>query len=308
MTRAFGPPGQAPGAPPSVYPPGNASHAGPLLAAQRSAFEPARWFDSQALAAEAWRPELERLIDRLGLQAGDAVLDAGCGGGHITRWLAQRVAPAGRVSGVDADETAVARAAWALQDLEGRGTDIELRSDDIRCLPYGDDHFDAAWCSSVLGYLADPIAALRELVRVVRPGGRVLALTGDAARWTFWPIDQELEARLRAAERRITASRLRGLPLDLHLGRRLYSIASRLPVTHVEAVSVVWERTAPLTDMERRFLRRNVDWLTDPAHRAWLGADWHECCALFGRMSDQDILRRPDLHVVQTASVVVLTV
>ncbi len=270
--------------------------------------ELARWFDSQALAAEAWRPEIERLIDRLGVEPGDTVLDAGCGTGHITRWLAERVAPAGQVTGVDLDEETVAGAAWGLRDLAGRGTDLELRANHIEHLPFTDDTFDAAWCSSVLGYVADPHAALQELIRVVRPGGRVLVLTGDAARWTFWPIDVELESRLRAAERQITAERLPGIPLELHLGRRLYSLARQLPVAEVTALSVVWERTAPLSRVERRFLRRCVAWLTDVANRPWLGDDWDECRKLFDPGSDEDILLRPDLHVVQTASVAVLTV
>ena len=79
-------------------------------------------------------------------------------------------------------------------------------------------------------------------------------------------------------------------------------------MTFVDALSVVWERTAPLTDLERRFLRHSAAWLTDPANQPWLGEDWDECRRLFDSESADDILQRPDLHVVQTASVAVLTV
>lgn len=270
--------------------------------------ERAAWATAQDLASDAWRPELERLIDRLGIARGDTVLDAGCGPGRITRWLAARVAPGGQVVGVDLDDEAIAWAAWAMRDLEGAGSDVELRSGHLEHLPFEDDHFDAAWCSGVLGYLDDPQAGLRELARVVRLGGRVGVLTGDAARWTFLPIGADLEARLRDAERRAMAGGLWGSSVDLHLGRHLFSLARRLPVARVEAVSVLWERTAPLTSLEHRYLHRTVAWMTDPESQPWLGADWDECRRLFDTQSDDCVLLRPDLHVVQTASAVVITV
>ena len=268
----------------------------------------AEWATSQELAADVWRPELERLIERLGLQRGDSVLDAGCGPGRITRWLSARVAPTGHVIGLDHDEAALEWAAWALRDLDGSGAHIELWPGHLEGLPFDDGRFDAAWCSSVLGYLDDPVVAMRELVRVVRPGGTIAVLTGDAARWTFLPIPADLEARLRDAERRAMDSGQWGEPVDLHLGRRLYALARALPVRRVEAVSLLWERTAPLSAAEHRYLHRTVAWLHDPDVRPFLGADWAECRRLFDPASDACVLMRPDLHVLQTASAVVISV
>ncbi|MFO1539646.1 MAG: hypothetical protein ACKOTZ_04230, partial [Chloroflexota bacterium] len=138
---------------------------------------------------------------------------------------------------------------------------------------------------------------------------RIILLTGDAARATFLPIPPDLEARLRAAERTIAgAGYWGGGTTDLHLGRRLYALARTLPVRVVEARTVVWERTAPLRDVEHRYLHSATAWLTDPGVRPWLGDDWDRCCDLFAPDSGEGLLLRPDLHVVETATAVILTV
>jgi SAM-dependent methyltransferase len=259
-------------------------------------------------AADAWRPELDRLIERLGLVAGSLVLDAGSAGGRITGWLAERVKPGGLITGVDLDIDRLAYAAGALEPLGARGARIELWQGDIGHLPFADATFDAAWCSSVLGYLPDPRAGLAELVRVVRPGGTVVVVSGDAERSTFLPIDPDLERRLRAAEATALREGAWGPPIDIHLGRRLYALARGLPVEAVEPVAMTWERTAPLTPDERTFLAGTLAWLVDPALSPWLGSDAVEARRLFDPGSPDYVLDRQDLHVLQTACAVVITV
>ncbi len=265
------------------------------------------WAETLDLASSAWRPETEALIRRLRLRPGGSILDAGCGTATVTSWLANRVGASGRTIGLDIDLGALEWAAWALQQRPG-GRRIDLWHGDLLALPFPDDTFDAAWCSSVLGYVADPRAALRELVRVVRPGGRVVAVSGDAARHTFLPIAPDLERRLHEVRQRAAAGGAWGHPIDLHLGRSLYPLARSLPVTKVQAMAVVWERTAPLSKAERRYLVRTTDWLIDPEHRHWVGDDWQECRRLFDPESGESILAGPDLHVLQTASAVIITV
>jgi SAM-dependent methyltransferase len=264
------------------------------------------WARSLDVAADAWRPELEPLIDRLGAVPGRSVVDVGCGSGRITGWLADRVGPDGLVCAVDREAEALEYAAVALSANPRRS--VEGWVADIVALPFADDTFDAAWCSRVLGYLADPAAAIDELVRVVRPGGRIVVLTGDAARATFLPIEPELETRLRQAEHRALRAGAWGEPIDIHLGRRLYALARSRPVASVEPVSIVWERVAPLRDVDRTYLRAILAWLVDPASRRWLRRDWDECHRLFHPDSDACLIDRPDLHVVQTATAVVITV
>lgn len=263
---------------------------------------------SLELAADAWRPELDKLIDGLDLSWGHDVLDAGCGPGRVTRWLSSRVGRNGSVVGLDEDEGALAWAAWALQDLEDAGPLIELWQGDVQALPFHDARFDAAWCSSVLGYVSDPQAAMRELVRVVRPGGRVVIVSGDASRWMFLPISPDLERDIWEAESRAATAGHWGSGTDLHLGRRLFGLASTLPASSVVASTVVWERTAPLATLERRYLERALSWVTDPLVMPWLGDRWDECRRLFHADATEPLLLAPDLHVISMAHAVIITV
>ncbi len=96
------------------------------------------WARSIDLAADAWAPELGRLIDRLDLEPGDRVLDAGCGPGRLTRWLAERIAPGGTVQAVDHEFGVIEYAAWALGSAPVAGASIELGLSAVTVLPYAD--------------------------------------------------------------------------------------------------------------------------------------------------------------------------
>jgi SAM-dependent methyltransferase len=266
-----------------------------------------QWAEQLDVAADAWRPELERVITRLGLRAGSRVLDAGCGPGRITGWLAERVAPGGLVNGVDVDLGALEYAAWHLGRLDVPGISVELGLSSVEALPFEPDTFDAAWCSGVLAYVDDPALALRELARVVRPEGSIVVITGDAARATWLPIAPELEAEIRRAELRAIGAGTWGAA-DVHLGRRLYAMARELPVTSVQPTTIVWERTAPLGEAESAYLHHAMAWLADEDSHGWLGDAWEASRRLLDPRDDQCVLWRDDLHVVQTTTAVIITV
>lgn len=265
------------------------------------------WAHALEIGCDAWRPELEHSIDRLGLHSGSRVLDAGCGPGRITGWLAERVAPGGLVNGVDVDLGALEYAAWRLGQLDFPGISVELGLSSIQALPFDADTFDAAWCSGVLAYVDDPGFALRELARVVRPGGTIVVITGDAARATWLPIPAELEAQIHRAELAAIGAGRWG-PVDVHLGRRLYAMTRELPVTSVEPRTIVWERTAPLGEAESAYLHHAMAWLADEDGRHLIGDAWEASRGLIDPRDDQCVLRRDDLHVVQTTTAAIITV
>jgi arsenite methyltransferase len=120
------------------------------------------------------RAEVRR---RLRLSAGMAVLDVGSGPGLLAAELAADVGPSGRVCGVDvsADMVAMARARPDTADA----APMEFREGPAETLPYGDATFDAVVSTQVLEYVPDVPAALREMYRVLKPGGRVLILDTD---------------------------------------------------------------------------------------------------------------------------------
>jgi SAM-dependent methyltransferase len=113
-------------------------------------------------------PSTARLLDEISIAPGMACLDAGCGGGDVSRDLARRVGPKGRVLGIDLDAVGlgIARQEAAEQNLDN----VEFQAQDVRDLQ-GNARFDVVFARFLLSHLADPRAALACLVRALRPGG-----------------------------------------------------------------------------------------------------------------------------------------
>jgi demethylmenaquinone methyltransferase/2-methoxy-6-polyprenyl-1,4-benzoquinol methylase len=116
------------------------------------------------------------------LSPGDAVLDMACGTGKLTIELARVVGPAGRVVGVDLSEEMLGRARRACAGLG----QVELKRANALALPFEAGTFDAATIAFGLRNLSSFEDGLREMARVVRPGGRVvcLELTQPRRHWT----------------------------------------------------------------------------------------------------------------------------
>jgi ubiquinone/menaquinone biosynthesis C-methylase UbiE len=116
----------------------------------------------------------QRSFEALHLRPGARVLDVGCGTGADLCALADLVGPAGQVVGVDASQTMLAEAR-----ARTRSTVVECRLGDAQALDLADGTFDACRADRVLQHLDDPGAALAEMVRVCRPGGRVVVFEPD---------------------------------------------------------------------------------------------------------------------------------
>ena len=115
---------------------------------------------------QGWR---RRAARETGLKAGGSALDVACGSGKLTAVLARIAGPTGRVVGLDfsPEMLAVAR-------HEHPG--IEFLEGDALNLAFDDASFDAATIAFGLRNLADPVRGLREMLRVVRPGGKAVVL------------------------------------------------------------------------------------------------------------------------------------
>jgi ubiquinone/menaquinone biosynthesis C-methylase UbiE len=111
--------------------------------------------------------------DLAGVEAGQRVLDVGCGPGALTAELVRRLGPA-EVSAVDPSEPFVVA-------VKERHPGVDVRRAPAEDLPFGDDVFDAALAQLVVHFMSDPVAGLREAGRVTRPGGVVAACVWDQA-------------------------------------------------------------------------------------------------------------------------------
>ena len=131
----------------------------------------------------------------LSAQPGERVLDVGSGPGFLVASLADAVGPGGAVHGLDPSTSmnAVAR------DVTAGRSWVGIDEGDALALPYADGHFDAAVSTQVYEYVADIPAALAELRRVLRTGGRALVLDTDWDSVVWHAADRERHRRVLAA-------------------------------------------------------------------------------------------------------------
>jgi SAM-dependent methyltransferase len=181
------------------------------------------------------------------LKSGATLLDIGCGPGTITADLASLVTP-GRVTALEVTDAALdlARAEIALRGIES----VDFAVGDVHALDFADDSFDIVHAHQVLQHVGDPVAALREMRRVTRPGGIVAVRDSDYAAFTWFPEPPELDEWLDLYERVA-----RGNGGEPDAGRRLLSWAHAAGFTDVTATSSTW-------------------CFANPEDRAWWGGMW----------------------------------
>jgi ubiquinone/menaquinone biosynthesis C-methylase UbiE len=180
------------------------------------------------------------------LRSGLDLLDVGCGPGTITVELAALVAP-GRVVGIDVSPDPLAEAR-GLAERSGVAATFEVG--DVYALAEADGSFDVVHAHQVLQHLTDPVAALREMARVCRPGGVIAVRDVDYGLVTCWPPIEGLDRWLDLYHR---VARHNGAEPDA--GRRLLS----------------WAHAAGLRDV----VPTTSSWcFATPADRQWWGESW----------------------------------
>jgi ubiquinone/menaquinone biosynthesis C-methylase UbiE len=171
------------------------------------------------------------------------VLDVGAGPATITRDLAARVA---HVTALEVTEEAAGVARAGLDGV----ANAEVVLGDVHALPFPAGTFWVVHAHQVLQHVADPVAALREMHRVCRPGGYVAVRDSDYAAFAWYPRLPELDDWLALYQR---MARANGGEPDA--GRRLLSWARQAGFAEVTATSSTW-------------------CFADDADRAWWGGMW----------------------------------
>ncbi len=139
-----------------------------LLAGERTPAEVYEEFFVPALFQE-WA---ERVAGVARLEPGQRVLDVACGTGVLARAAEMRVAPGGKVVGLDPNEDMLAVA-------RRKSPQLEWRQGRAEWMPFDDESFDAVVSQFGMMFFEDSVAAIREMTRVLRPGGQLTVAVWD---------------------------------------------------------------------------------------------------------------------------------
>ena len=149
----------------------------------------------EADLAPGWAELRQTWLDYSGVRPGDRVLDVGCGTGVVTRDLAQRVGHQGQVVGIDPSTRLIQEALRPREEKGVKGR-IEFRCADGAALPFPDGSFDLVVASAVFGHVPNGMEVLKEMVRVARPGGTVVAFDHDIDMIVINAADRDLTRRI----------------------------------------------------------------------------------------------------------------
>lgn len=201
------------------------------------------------LAPALFEPWTRHLVSAASLRPGERALDVACGTGVLARALAARVGAEGSVHGIDVNPGMLAVAAR-------RAPGIEWRSGSAEALPYDDGSFDAVFCQFGLMFLDSPEEALREMARVLAPGGRlVVAVFDSLERIDAYARMAEVYARTVGPE----AGEALRLPFSMGDRERLASLLDAVAPGEVEIASP--DETARFPDARGTVLADVKGWL-----------------------------------------------
>ncbi|MDQ4131901.1 MAG: methyltransferase domain-containing protein [Actinomycetota bacterium] len=194
-----------------------------------------------AMDATAQWPAVRQLREwerqRLALKPGDRLLDLGCGAGDVAIQLAADVLPGGAVVGLDASEAMLAAGRQRAADT---GVQVEFRQGDALALDDPDGSFDAARAERALQWIPGVDGAIAELIRVLRPGGRLSLIDTD---WRTLTIDLPDVALADAVLRAIFAFR----GPSVAVGGRLLNLCRDAGLRDIEGTCAthVWSEWDP---------------------------------------------------------------
>lgn len=202
------------------------------------------------------------LLNDAGVLPGDRILDLGCGSGTHFDWIATLIGQEGHITGLDPDQQNLDIARERITVAPYR-EQVELVQGQLtEHLPFDDGQFDMVWCAGSLQYVPDPLATIGEMMRVVRPGGRVAVQDVEMASMLLGPMPDDLLIALKSSlPRGYTTGDEHHDFVDWLVGHKLRSYFFQAGLREVRGVLRTRVYTPPFTEDERGFLEVAIPYL-----------------------------------------------
>jgi SAM-dependent methyltransferase len=248
----------------------------------------------------AFRPELEAAVRSYDLPDGVRVLDSPCGDGFYTDLFARHMR-AGRLVAADLSAEYLDRARAEVRPASPQ-LEVEFIRADAYRLPFDDGSFDLVWCAQSFITLDDPVRALRELARVVRPGGRVAVLETDEYHHVLlpWPVGLELAVQ-RAVREESRARFGTGGKFAQARGLRAAFLEAGLRPTGKRTVAA--DRAAPFGPAEREFIERHLGYLREFVRMELTPREMAELEKAIDPDGADSLVNRPDAELTCLATI-----
>ena len=204
----------------------------------------------------AFEPELAGAIRCYDLAADARVLDSPCGDGFYTRLFAQHMR-GGTLVAADLSPAYLDHAQQAV-GAAPPNLKLEFVKADAYKLPFDDASFDLVWCAQSMISLDDPLRAIREMARVLKPSGIVAVLETDEYHHVLLPWPTGLELAIQKAVRAVCEKRY-GTGAKYAQVRKLRGEFLDAGLTPTGKRTVVADRAAPFGRAEREFLLRHFE-------------------------------------------------
>lgn len=264
---------------------------------QRDYAEKLRLFNAFA------RPELCEAIDALSLPASSRVLDAGCGTGEAVAWFHQSTQGRAMVVGMDL-ATAHVHAARRTAPA-----DAPILQADMMQPPLVDGSFDLVWAVNAINHLRDPVAGVRVLSNLLRPGGRLVLGQSSLVPDMYFAWDARLEKCVNEAVRAYYRERYGRSEREFTAVRSLVGWLQQAGLRDVTVRTRMIERTHPLTDADERYLLECIfrDSWGERLQKYMDAEDFDELVRLCALDDERYALRRRDFHFLQSLTIAVAT-
>ncbi len=248
-------------------------------------------------------PELRSIIDDIGILPGNRVLDAGCGTGLVSRWLAEQVGQRGSVVGIDLAHKHIEIAA---EKHLSRDLPLRFMQGDITQPIFGPATFDLIWTYNTINHLHDPVAGLRTLAGSLVQGGQLVLVQNLLLPEMIFAWDERLEHAVVGACRAYYRDKYGVTHREITGQRNIYGWMLGAGFEDVTIQTYVAERVPPLEEADLDYFQHSVfEGYWGEKLQPYLDAgDWEELVTLTDLDSDAYALRRPDFHAMQTCTVV----